>query len=42
MSQVGKYIIPRKLELAVRYGVMDPSTKQTDDLTKEFGVATQL
>ena len=37
--QVGKYLIPRKLELAVRYGVMDPSTKQQDDLTKEFGAA---
>jgi hypothetical protein len=37
--QVGKYIIPRKLELAVRYGVLDPSTKQKDDLTKELGVA---
>ncbi len=38
-AQIGKYIIPRKLELAVRYGVLDPSTKQKDDLTKEFGVA---
>ena len=38
-AQVGKYIIPRKLEVAVRYGVMDPSTKQKDDLLKEFGVA---
>ena len=37
--QVGKYIIPRKLEVAVRYGVLDPSTKQKDDLTKELGVA---
>ena len=37
--QVGKYIIPRKLELAVRYGVLDPSTKQKDDLTKEFGAS---
>jgi len=37
--QAGKYIIPRKLELAVRYGVLDPSTKQVDDLTKEFGAA---
>ena len=37
--QVGKYIIPRKLEFAVRYGVLDPSTKQKDDLTKEFGAA---
>lgn len=37
--QVGKYIIPRKLELAVRYGVLDPSTKQKNDLTKEFGAA---
>ena len=37
--QVGKYIIPRKLELAIRYGVLDPSTKQKDDLTKEFGAA---
>jgi len=38
-AQVGKYIIPRKLEVAVRYGVMDPSTKQQDDLLKEFGAA---
>ncbi|HSA85301.1 MAG TPA: hypothetical protein VLE46_03900 [Nitrospira sp.] len=37
--QVGKYLIPRKLEVAARYGMMDPSTKQLDDLTKEFGVA---
>jgi len=37
--QVGKYIIPRKLELAVRYGIMDPSTNQKDDLTNEFGAA---
>jgi len=38
-AQVGKYIIPRKLELAVRYGFMDPSTQQVDDLVKEFGLA---
>jgi len=38
-AQVGKYIIPRKLELAVRYGFMDPSTNQTRDLVKEFGAA---
>ena len=38
-AQAGKYIIPRKLELAVRYGFMDPSTKQKDDLVKEFGAA---
>ena len=37
--QVGKYIIPRKLELASRYGIFDPSTQQTHDLVKEFGVA---
>jgi hypothetical protein len=37
--QLGKYVIPRKLELALRYGFMDPSTKQTHDLLKEFGVA---
>jgi hypothetical protein len=37
--QVGKYVIPRKLELAVRYGVLDPSTKQVNDLTKEFGAS---
>jgi hypothetical protein len=37
--QVGKYIIPRKLELAMRYGFMDPSTEQTHDLVKEFGAA---
>jgi hypothetical protein len=36
-AQAGKYIIPRKLEFAVRYGVMDPSTKQKQDLVKEFG-----
>ncbi|MCS6285054.1 MAG: hypothetical protein H8K08_06455 [Nitrospira sp.] len=38
-AQAGKYLIPRKLEVAVRYGVMDPSTKQKQDLTKEFGAA---
>ena len=38
-AQVGKYIIPRKLELAFRYGFMDPSTKQVNDLMKEFGAA---
>jgi hypothetical protein len=37
--QTGKYLIPRKLELAIRYGVMDPSTLQTHDLIKEFGAA---
>lgn len=38
-AQVGKYVIPRKLEVAVRYGVLDPSTKQKHDLTKEFGAS---
>jgi hypothetical protein len=38
-TQVGKYVIPRKLELALRYGIMDPSTQQTHDLIKEFGIA---
>ncbi|MBA5873267.1 MAG: hypothetical protein GDA66_01785 [Nitrospira sp. CR1.2] len=38
-AQVGKYIIPRKLELAMRYGFMDPSTQQVNDLVKEFGAA---
>ena len=38
-AQAGKYIIPRKLELAVRYGFMDPSTQQVNDLVKEFGAA---
>src|ERR1041384_4765086 len=37
--QVGKYVIPRKLELAVCYGVLDPSTKKQNDLTKEFGAS---
>lgn len=37
--QVGKYIIPRKLEIATRYGMFDPSTLQTHDRVKEFGVA---
>lgn len=36
-AQAGKYVIPRKLELAVRYGFMDPSTLQTHDQVKEFG-----
>lgn len=38
-AQLGKYVIPRKLEVAVRYGFMDPSTKQVNDLTREFGAA---
>lgn len=37
--QVGKYVIPRKLEVAVRYGIHDPSIRQKQDLTKELGVA---
>lgn len=37
--QVGKYVVPRKLEVAVRYGIHDPSTRQKQDLTKELGVA---
>jgi len=38
-AQVGKYLIPRKLEIAARYGFIDPSTKQGNDLTHEFGAA---
>jgi hypothetical protein len=38
-AQVGKFIIPRKLEVAVRYGITDPSTEQVNDLIKELGVA---
>ena len=38
-SQIGKYIIPRKLEIAVRYGITDPSTQQVNDLIKQLGVA---
>ncbi|MER3422983.1 MAG: hypothetical protein C4293_06855, partial [Nitrospiraceae bacterium] len=37
--QVGNFIIPRRFEIAVRYGIMDPSTREVDDLIKEFGVA---
>ena len=37
--QAGKYLIPRKLEIATRYGVFDPATRQRDDLIKEFGLA---
>lgn len=37
--QSGNYLIPRKLEIAARYGMMDPSTRQVDDLIKELGVA---
>lgn len=38
-AQLGKFIIPRKLEVAVRYGITDPSTEQVNDLIKELGVA---
>lgn len=38
-AQIGKYIIPRKLEIAVRYGITDPSTQQVNDLIKQLGVA---
>jgi len=38
-AKVGKYPIPRKLEIAARYGFIDPSTKQGNDLTHEFGAA---
>lgn len=38
-AQVGKYIIPRKLEIASRYGVFDPSSRHTHDLIKEFGLS---
>jgi len=37
--QLGKYVIPRKMEVAVRYAMMDPNTKQGQDLIKEAGVA---
>jgi hypothetical protein len=37
--QVGKYLIPRKLELALRYGMADPSTKQPNDMVSEFGAS---
>ena len=38
-AQVGKYIIPRKLELAVRYGFWIRQQNKQDDLTNEFGAA---
>ncbi|MEC4889547.1 MAG: porin [Nitrospira sp.] len=36
---LGKFVIPRKLEVAVRYGIMDPNTHQGRDLLKDAGVA---
>ena len=36
---LGKYIIPRKLELAVRYGIMDPNVNEGRDLLKDAGAA---
>ena len=36
---LGKFLIPRKLELAARYAWMDPNTHVGKDLIKETGVA---
>lgn len=38
-AMLGHYVVPRKLEVAVRYGVFDPSTAHSHDLVKEAGVA---
>jgi hypothetical protein len=36
---LGKYVIPRKMELAVRYGLCDPNTRQSHDLIREAEIA---
>jgi hypothetical protein len=38
-AMLGYYVVPRKLEVAVRYGIFDPSTAHSHDLVKESGVA---
>ena len=38
-AMLGHYVVPRKLEVAVRYGIFDPSTGHSHDLVKEAGVA---
>jgi hypothetical protein len=38
-AQLGYFLVPRRLEVAARYGAFDPSTAHTDDLVKEAGVA---
>lgn len=38
-AMLGHYVVPRKLEVAVRYGVFDPSTAHSHDLVNEAGVA---
>ncbi len=37
--QLGNYLIPHKMELAVRYGIFNPNDRQSHDLLKEGGVA---
>lgn len=37
--QSGYYLIPKRLEVAVRYAYWDPDTKATSDLIKQFDVA---
>jgi hypothetical protein len=36
---LGKFVIPRKLEIVARYGVMNPNTNQSQDLMKDAGLA---
>ncbi|MCS6287117.1 MAG: hypothetical protein H8K08_16985 [Nitrospira sp.] len=38
-AMLGYYLVPRKLEVAVRYGIFDPNTGYSHDLVKEAGVA---
>lgn len=38
-AMLGHYVVPRKLEVAVRYGIFDPNTRHSHDLVKEAGVA---
>ena len=35
-SQVGYFVIPKKLELATRYSMLDPNTDANDDIGREY------
>lgn len=38
-AMLGHYVVPRHLEVAVRYGVFDPNRVQKGDVVTEWGVA---
>ncbi|MBI2470471.1 MAG: porin [Planctomycetes bacterium] len=39
-TQAGYFVIPKKLEFAVRYSMVDPNTDISNDLQKEYTVGT--